>query len=332
MLEINGAYEEGGGQILRTSIALSAITGTPVRVYNIRRKRSRPGLAPQHLNAVKAVAMMTDAEVSGMRIGSDELIFRPKTIKSGEFHIDIGTAGSITLIIQALLPVALLATGKTSFTITGGTDVQWSPTVDYLQNITLRALKEMGCSLRIDLARRGYYPKGGGMVIMSVEPSSIKGVHFYPVNEMIKGISHCSNLPHHVAERQARAARKVFEEEGFKSRITWEKKDVYSTGSGITLWSGWKGSSSLGEKGKKAEIVGKEAAKTLLEEINNDFSCDRHLADQLMVFGVLGKGVTVYSTSTITKHCRSNAYVIEQFLDGVIRMYDNIIEIKGIGL
>ena len=161
MLEIDGSYGEGGGQILRTSIALSAVTGRPVYIKNIRAKRPNPGLAAQHLESVRCIALLTDADISGLKLGSTELTFYPKEVKSGEYHIDIGTAGSITLFLQCLMPMAMRIKDAISINIRGGTDVAWSPPIDYLRYVMLPTIAKMGYDAHIDLIGRGYYPRGG---------------------------------------------------------------------------------------------------------------------------------------------------------------------------
>ena len=332
MLQIDGDYEEGGGQILRSSLALSAITGKPFVIKNIRRKRPKPGLAPQHLNAVNAVAKMTSAKVRGARIGSTEMYFEPGHIKGGKYKIDIGTAGSVGLILQAVLPPALFSDRECEFEIIGGTDVRWSPTADYIMNITLRALREMGGKVEMEIIKRGYYPKGGGRIRVRTETSDLKGREFERIEEKIRGVSHCSNLPGHVAERQAREAERILISAGYSAEIDIVTENGISTGSGITLWCGWKGGSSLGERGKRAEIVGREAADELISELRVESAFDRHLADQMMVFGAVAGGSTRYTTSEITSHCRSNAYVIEKFLGDIISFSRNTIEITGTGL
>ncbi len=317
MLEIDGSYGEGGGQLLRTTIALSAVTGRPVYINNIRAKRPKPGLAAQHLEALRGIALLTDADVSGLKLGSTELTFYPKEIKSGEYNIDIGTAGSITLLLQCLMPVAVRIKDSISLNIRGGTDVAWSPPIDYLRYVMLPMIAKMGYYAHIDLIRRGYYPRGGGLVKALIHPSILSGVVLQRGEIEIKGISHCSRLPEHVAMRQAISAKEVLAEGGYDAQISTEfsQNKNNSIGSGITLWCPGMGGSSLGEKGKPAEEVGREAARTLLNELESGASTDVHLADQLIPYMALAKGGCSLTTRFLTPHTRTNIWVVERFLD-----------------
>ncbi len=332
MIKIDGSYGEGGGQILRTAIALSCVTQEPVEIFNIRANRPKPGLAMQHLKGIESAKMITNADVEGLKLGSTRVVFKPKSLRGGEFKIDIGTAGSVTLILQTILLPSLYAERESRFEIRGGTDVKWSPSVDYVRFVTFEALKDLNAKLNLKLIARGYYPEGGGKIVVEVEPSKLGGREFRELEcDVIRGISHCQNLPSHVAERQRKSAKEILESKGYKVDIDVEVRKGISTGSGITLWCGYKGSVSLGEKGKRAEIVGRECAEGLLKELERDGTFDKHLADQVMPFSAVAKGKTVYTTTEVTKHQISNAYVINSFFDNV-RIEGNRIEIDGVGL
>ncbi|MEM4714131.1 MAG: RNA 3'-terminal phosphate cyclase [Candidatus Nanoarchaeia archaeon] len=170
MLEIDGSYGESGGQILRTAIALSAIKNTPVRIYNIRANRPEPGLKAQHLLSSLAAAKLCNAEIIGAKIGSKELIFKPKKIRFGKFKFDVGTAGSITLVLQTLVPIVAFANGPVELEITGGTDVTWSPPIDYFENIFCTYAEKFGLLIINETLKRGFYPKGGGLVKVKIFP------------------------------------------------------------------------------------------------------------------------------------------------------------------
>ncbi len=332
MIRIDGSYGEGGGQILRTAIALSCVIGKPVEVYNIRANRPKPGLAAQHLKGIEAACSISGASVEGLRIGSTRIVFRPRRLRGGNFRIDIGTAGSVTLILQTILLPSLFAERESFFEIIGGTDVAWSPPIDYFRFVTLRGLREIGCNVSVELVKRGYYPKGGGKIRVHVHPNELRGKSFEKIVEDVVGISHCQNLPPHVAERQARAAKQWLLERGIEVEIRTEILKGISTGSGITLWSGYKGGGSLGERGKPAEVVGKEAAEKFYREFSSDAAVDSHLADQLMTFAAVAKGITSYTTTEITLHQKSNAYVINAFLgERTVEIDENmrLIKIRG---
>lgn len=316
MVEIDGSYGEGGGQILRTSIALSAVSGKPVTIRNIRANRRTPGLSAQHLEAVRGVAILTDAEVRGLSLGSTEVFFAPREIKSGEYRIDIGTAGSISLLLQCLMPAAIYADGPICLKIKGGTDVRWAPSIDYMRHVMLPTIAQMGYDAQIELIRRGYYPRGGGMVEAVIYPSKLKGVVLESSKEIkIKGISHCSRLPEHVAVRQAESTRQVLNEEGYDAQISIEVSDYESTGSGITLWCNGIGVCALGERGKPAEIVGREAAESLLTELKCGEACDTHLSDQLIPYMALANGKCSFTTRILTLHTKTNIWATRQFFD-----------------
>jgi RNA 3'-terminal phosphate cyclase (ATP) len=319
MIEIDGSYGEGGGQILRTAIALSGITREGVRIYNIRVRRPNPGLAPQHLHAIHAAKILTNARVDFLRAGSKELVFIPEKSSGGSFRVDIGTAGSITLLLQCILPICVCSDEITEVKIRGGTDVAWSPPFDFLRWVLIPVLKKMGCDISLSLSKRGYYPKGGGEVLARIQPAKLGKICKVKHEERaIFGISHSSRLPG-VAERQARAAEKKLEENGYNSSIRVEEKSYLSTGSGITIWSGCKSGSSLGEKGKRAEKVGGEAASSLLKELSSPAGVDVYLADQLLPFMAIGKGSKI-TTRELSLHATTNLWVIERFLGSIFKV------------
>ncbi|WP_440956993.1 RNA 3'-terminal phosphate cyclase [Methanosarcina sp. Mfa9] len=323
MMEIDGSYGEGGGQLVRTAVALSAITGRPVKITNIRKNRPNPGLKPQHLKALETTAMVCSARVSGLSQGSTEFSFSPMEIKGGKYRIDIGTAGSIPLLLQCLMPALPFAEEKIELTVKGGTDVAWSPTIDYLRHVTLQALEKMGYAGRVKLQERGYYPKGGGTVLATFEPCKLRGFHFKnPKNKLnleVQGISHASNLPSHVVARQAEAAKTLLLEEGYSPDIGTECFELFSTGSGITLWTGFFGGSALGKKGLPAEKVGRQAAGEILPELRSLAAVDVHLADQLIPYMALA-GNSSYTVRELSMHTKTNIWVTEQFLDVKFRI------------
>src|SRR5207302_5060483 len=215
MIEVDGSYGEGGGQVLRTAVALAAVLSKEIHVFNIRAGRTEPGLRPQHMTGVKAAAELCSANLQGLEVGATEFVFKPGKLRVGTFQLDVGTAGSVTLVLQTLMPVLAFAPGGVQLEITGGTDVKWSPPIDYLRLVTLPILRKIGYLGDLEIVRRGHYPKGGGLVRFSTRgPSTLQALthgHFGSVSK-IDGISHATALPRHVAERQADAARKGLEE------------------------------------------------------------------------------------------------------------------------
>ncbi len=309
---IDGSYGEGGGQILRTSVALSAVSGKPVEIENIRKGRPKPGLSAQHVKAVEELARICEASVSGCHLGSTRLSFAPGKIRGGNYEVDIGTAGSISLFLQCLMPALMHASGTITIRITGGTDVRWSPSIDYMRFVTLFALRIMGYECELRLIRRGYYPGGGGCVEAIINPSNLKKINFDPNKcRQVEGISHSSGLPSHVSQRQASSAQKLLLEHNYSSRISTEVKDYPSTGSGITLWCGTIGGTALGKPGLKAEKVGAIAARALLDDLGS--GVDEFLQDQLIPYIALAGGGS-FTARNISMHTKTNIWVTEQFL------------------
>ncbi len=325
---IDGSMGEGGGQVLRTTIALSAVTGVPVKIVNIRAKRKKPGLQRQHLTSVKAVAALSNAVVKGLELGSTTLEFYPRELRAGEFRFDIGTAGSVTLVFQAIMPLLPFLPGRTSIVVTGGTDVPWSPTVDYVRGVVVPILSLMGLNVKVELIKRGHYPRGGGLVRYVVEdpPGRLEPLRIEKRGEirMIQGLSHATMLPPHVAERQARSAVEYLREKlGNIKMLVDLEKDPSGTrgigpGSSIALWAicdhSVLGSDSLGERGKPAEKVGMEAAMKLVEDLSTTAALDRHMSDIIIPMLALARGESVVTGSKLTLHARTNIMVVEKIL------------------
>lgn len=314
MICIDGSYGEGGGQIVRTAITLSAVTGKATSITNIRKGRSKPGLSAQHVKAIDTAALLCNAKTEDVDIGSTDIMFFPQEVRGGCYTIDIGTAGSIALLLQCIMPIAIYSDKIIQLKIIGGTDVSWAPSIDYLNKVTLKALSKMGYKANVSIERRGYYPRGQGVVNATIEPSTLKPYNFSEDSGTIFGISHSSNLPEHVVKTQANAAKGLLEKEGYKCSIRQNNDNVPSTGSGITLYSKMKGSFVPGKKGVRSEQIGTDAGAYLLEQLRSSSSVDTHLADQLIPYLGLSKGGS-FTVKEITPHTMSNIWVTEKFLD-----------------
>jgi len=353
MIEINGSFGEGGGALLRVSTALSALTGNEFTISNIRSNRPKPGLMPQHLNAVLALAKLSNAEVTGLELGSTQITFAPGQLNGGNLEIkrkleegrnleierkrekgrklengrklevDVKTAGSITLILQALMIPSLFADQGLEIRLKGGTDVRWAPPVDYLEQVTLPVLRLMGINVHLELLQRGYYPRGGGILSARIEPvQKLKPLNLHDLEvDVIRGISHATRLPLHVATRQAQAAEKKLKRAGYEVEIEIKSDDnnALGPGSGLVLWSEVKnksiprvGASSLGEPGKRAEIVGMEAAEDILSCLSKGAALDQHMGDQIIPYLAIA-GSSSVRVSELTQHTLTNIYAAEKF-------------------
>ena len=323
MIEIDGSHCEGGGALLRISAALSAVTGKSIHVTDIRAKRPKMGLMPQHLNALKSVALISKASHQGFKLGSTMITLQPNELVGGEYEIDIGTAGSITLVLQSFMIPAAFAEKTVDLTLKGGTDVRWSPPIDYFSNVTIPILKTLGYRIDLKVIQRGHYPKGGGILKVKIYPvKKFKAFKFLKLKvDKIKGVSHSVKLPEHVATRQAKSAESILENEGYQVDVEVQHSSkALSPGSGIVLWTesnkgsnfiGRVGSSSIGEPGKRAEFVGREAAMELLNTISRKSALDRYMGDQIIPYMALS-GNSQIKTAELTEHILTNIYAAEK--------------------
>jgi len=347
MIEVDGSMMEGGGQVLRMALSYSAILGVPTRVYNIRQGRSRPGLRPQHLKTAETVARMCRGEADGLRIGSSEVGLTSGPIRGGNYQVDIGTAGSVTLMLQCLAPLAAFSEIPTRFVIRGGTNVRWSPPTHFMEKVIWSALRSMGFQGSLSIQRQGFYPKGGGLVSAMVNPVE----RLTPLIALggrvstARGVSVCGRLPGHVAERQKRAAEVRLGEAGISADIDVSvesgRDSPLSPGSVICLWASGSpgifiGSSSMGERGKPAERVGEEAAGAFLSEVGSGAGVDRYTGDNLILWCSLASGESDFTVSELTPHTETAVELARIFTGADIRVdvqgSGARIRVKGTGL
>jgi RNA 3'-terminal phosphate cyclase (ATP) len=320
-VRIDGSHGEGGGQILRSALALSAILGQPVEVTKIRAGRRNPGLQPQHLASVHALARVTGAEVRGAELGSTSLHFTPGPISGGPYRFEVATAGAASLVFQTVIAPLAFAGTPSFLTFTGGTHVPWSPPAPYVSEIFLPTVARMGVVATWRVHRAGFYPKGGGEVEAVVQPLA----RLDPLDlsdrgplARLRGISAVARLPGRIAERQADRARRRLGGAGYDLDVQVAGLDAISPGDSLFLWAEFErsraGFGALGERGKPAEQVADEAADALLGFLARDAATDPHLADQLVMLMGLANGHSVLTTSEVSRHLLTNLWTIQQFL------------------
>jgi len=321
VLEINGSYGEGGGQILRNAVALATVINKPIKIKNIRANRPNPGIKAQHYVAIKSIQELCNAETKGLEIGSSKLTFIPGSFKGGDYKFDIGTAGSITLVFQALILASLKTDTKTNIRLTGGTDVKWSPTWDYFQHVFIPIIKKTGISVNAQLIKRGYYPRGGGEAEITIRPvSEIKSLQLDKETEfsIVNGIVHIAELSNSISTRIKNAAIKTLIKSDLQSNIKVEQNPSLSPGTGITLWTESNdiilGSTVLGEKGLPSEEIGKNAATNLLSEIKSNSTLDIHAFDQLLPYMAIAQGISSCIVKKISSHAQTNMWLIKRLL------------------
>jgi RNA 3'-phosphate cyclase len=338
-IRIDGAVGEGGGQVVRTALFLSVLHGRPVHIINVRAGRKRPGLRPQHTATLEALCRMTDGEATGGQVGSQDVVFRPGPPRQGTWRVDVGTAGSITLVLQTLLPVAMVTPGPTRLRITGGTDVPFSPSLAWWQHVYLPTIAPLADSVAVDVVRRGFYPAGGGRVDIDVvsswsEEPDLDAVRGHVADRLgsprtvqaaattIAGLSvaHTSLARASVAERQKKAARAPFVERGLPTpRIKTDYVEADGPGTSMAVWivagdGSRLGGDAIGAPGRRAEDVGEAAAATLLEDWSAGATVDRHLADHWAPWVALGAGAVRVPRPTL--HLRTNMEVCNAMLEG----------------
>jgi len=326
-LIIDGSHGEGGGQILRSTLSLSAITGRPVRIENLRANRKKPGLAAQHLTSVRAAAMLCDAEVKGAELGSQTLQFIPrKPVRAGDYFLDVaearegGSAGSVMLVLQTLLLPLALTAGDSTVILRGGTHVDMSPSYDYVHDVWLPTLARMGVRAGLSLARSGWYPVGRGEVKLRIAGSGqlrpLRLEHRGPLR-VVMGRALAANLPVHISERMAARARDLLEQAGMAADIEAAVLEAACPGAGIYLTAHYENSlagfSAQGKRGKPAERVAEEACAALLHHHRSGAVLEQHLADQLFLPAALCRGESVFGVERISPHLVTNAWVVECF-------------------
>lgn len=321
MIEIDGSMGEGGGQVLRSSLSLSLLTGEAVRLRNIRATRPRPGLGYQHCMAVQAAAGISRAQVEGDRLGSRELYFAPGPVMSGNYHFDIGTAGATSLVLQTLLLPLALARSPSRITISGGTHVPWSPCFHYLDWHWRVLLRRMGVAFDLEMPMAGFYPQGGGELRAAIPGNArITGLQLGARGRLVRvwGLSAVANLPEEIGARQRSRALQRLNALDCDVSIDLESLPAHSRGTVLVLLAGFQHSQAcffaLGARGKRAERVADEAVDELLRFLASDGAVDRWVADQLLLPLACAGQPSLLRTGEVTTHLLTNADVIRCFL------------------
>lgn len=327
MLHIDGSYGEGGGQILRTSLSLAAITGQPIRIDRIRANRAKPGLAIQHLTAVRAAAALCQATVKGDTVGSMMLEFIPgRAPEAGQYSFDVsqttgaGSAGAITLILQTILLPLALAPQASLVTLKGGTHVPMSPPATYIEQVYLPTLKQMGIQTQMQLRAYGWYPRGNGEIELQISGGAVpQGIHLLQRGRLqqVQGLAVVTELPSHIPQRLASRAENLLLQAQLKGRVQPVRERGIGAGAGIFLTAEYQhsraGFGALGKVGLAAERVAELAVQDLLKFHRQDAPVDVHLADQLLLPAALAGEPSRYRAAEISTHLTTNAWVIEQF-------------------
>lgn len=321
ILELDGAI--GGGQVLRTALSLSMITGTPFHITNIRAKRSRPGLLRQHLTAVTAAAQISSAQVEGAQLGSQSLSFTPGTIRGGDYDFAVGTAGSCSLVLQTLLPALLQADQPSRVHISGGTHNPLAPPFEFVERAWLPLLKRMGAQVAIQLLRHGFAPAGGGEITLQVTPSKLQPLHLDTPGAIIRqqATALLADVPGHVAQRELAQVGKRLKWPDEALKGVWLDRDI-GPGNVLLLEIACENVTEIfsrfGQSGVRAEQVADQAVDQAREWLHSGASVAEHLADQLLLPMAIAGGGS-FSMPRMSEHLRSNLQVIRQFLDVDIR-------------
>jgi len=344
MIEIDGSIGEGGGQILRTALTLAALTKTPFKIDKIRLGRKKPGLQPQHLTGVRAVAEVCQGKLTGAELYSDHITFEPGTIRSGFYDFDVAkvspSAGSVGMILEQLLPIQLFGRETSYVTIKGGTGVPWSPPAEFIEKVFLPTLAKMGVKATLEVLKLGFYPIGGGSIKASLIPLTSP---LLPLNLTARGnlkslncLAAVSGLPASIAEREKAQAEKGLADLKLEVKSEIRTSASPSSGNIFLLWAEYDnclvGFSSLGELGKPAERVADETIDEFFKFHKGEAVVEKYLSDQLLLYAALAKGRSTLKVQEITKHLEATRLVIEQLLPVKFDITGDLVSVEGIGL
>ncbi|MEA3442129.1 MAG: RNA 3'-terminal phosphate cyclase [Chloroflexota bacterium] len=342
MITIDGGAKSGSGTIVRYSMALASLLGKEIKIQNIRARRDKPGLRAQHLKVIQACQEMCHGVADNAVVGSREITYIPKErFRGGEYHWDIGTAGSTTMLAQSLLPLACFAEKSSTFRIEGGLFQDFAPSAYHMKFVLLPLLGKMGIQARLEIVRPGYVPRGGGIIEIKVEPAKkLKPLILTEQGDIlgIKGIALSSHLKERkVSQRMAQECHRVLSSYGYKAEI----EEIYDEsslqeGAALAIYAetssgGRIGSDRAGRPGRNSESIGRYVAQGFVEDIRSGAALDGYIVDQLIIYAALAEGTTRYSIPRITEHAETNLWLIEEFLGARTKLSGNLIEIEGTG-
>ena len=343
MIEIDGATHSGSGTLLRYSIVLATLLNEPLHMFRVRAKREKPGLRPQHLQAVRACSSLAGGELQGAEIGSTEIFYRPGgLLKDGDFHWDIGTAGSTTMLGFTLIPLALFSGRPCSFSIVGGLFQDFAPSAFHLQKVLVPTLKKMGVEAGIEVLKPGYPPEGQGHLRLEVKPlkAGLRPLQMTEQGtiEIIRGISLASHLEEEkVSERMAGQCERLLKTRGYPIHIeVLNDRTALQKGAALLLWAETEagcllGSDQAGKPGRRSEKIAQWVVSSLLEDLGTGATTDRYLADQLILFAALAGGTTRYRIPRMTEHIESNLWLVGRILGVKSEVNRDYLRIEGIG-
>ncbi len=328
IIEINGSQGEGGGQIIRTALSLSVITGKAFRITGIRAGRRQTGLKEQHLTCVRACRTISQAAVEGDSVGSSALTFIPGETRPGDYHFNISTAGSTSLVFQCIFFPLALTSGHSSISITGGTHVLWSPSFDYLRSLWLPTMKKLGFHGELTLERAGYFPVGGGKIAAHVEPvkklENLSSLNRGRLKKLAIFLG-SSNLPSTSRERMKKTLQNTLE--SYLALISFQEGDLPSPGRNafVTIHATFEHTQAcftdVGERGKPSEDVAATASNHFLAYMARKGSLDEHMTDQILLpLALVQQGSSTCTISHVSQHLLTNAAIIRKFLDVTVEI------------
>jgi RNA 3'-terminal phosphate cyclase (ATP) len=351
MLEIDGSEHSGSGTIVRDAVPFCILTGQAIHLRNIRVKRDKPGLRPQHLKVLEAAASLCSGKLNGGTVGSREIRFHPgKEIKGGTFTWDIGTAGSTAMLALSLLPLGLFADRASTYRMTGGLFQDFAPSLFHLKHVLLPTVRKMGVEGEVRIMQPGYVPKGGGRMELQITPlrEALKPLNLVNQGrvESIKGIALSSHLKERaVSRRMGRECERALKEKGVDAEIellhderekpAFERASV-QPGAALAIWAQTDtgcliGADMAGARGRTAEQIGKQTASDLLTDLGSGATMDRHLADEVIPFAALAKGTSTFRIPSVTEHVEARLWLVEKILGAKSRICENLVTIDGIG-